>query len=54
LLICNYLGQVIFARFARKKEGNVVYFSGFARKINHLSSLFASEASKKGSKIGVT
>jgi hypothetical protein len=40
----NYL---VGARFARKKGGNVVRFSGKAQKMNHLSSLFASEASKK-------
>ncbi|MDZ7878242.1 MAG: hypothetical protein U5L45_11255 [Saprospiraceae bacterium] len=36
------------ARFARAREGNVVHFSGFARKMNHLSSFCASEASAKG------
>jgi hypothetical protein len=38
---------MFFARIARKKEGKVVQISGFARNLNHLSSFFASEASKK-------
>jgi hypothetical protein len=36
----------VFARFARKKEGEVVHFSGKARKSEPPSLLFASEASK--------
>jgi hypothetical protein len=47
---CNDLGQVVFARYARKKEGKVVQISGKARNLNHLSSLFASVASKKALK----
>jgi hypothetical protein len=43
-ILRNYLGG---ARFARTKRGKVVRFSGFARKTNHLSTFFASEASKK-------
>jgi hypothetical protein len=39
---------VVLASLAQK--GNVVHFSGKARKMNHLSSLFASEASKKTQK----
>jgi hypothetical protein len=36
---------MLFARFARKKGGEVVYFSGKARKINHIPLFCASEAS---------
>ena len=34
-----------------RKRGKVVYFSGFARKINHLSSFCASEASANLTKL---
>jgi hypothetical protein len=37
-------------RFAHKKGESCSFFSGFARKMNHFSSFFASEASKKDAK----
>jgi hypothetical protein len=37
--------SIIGARFARKKGGGVVQFSGFARKLNYIPSFFASEES---------
>jgi hypothetical protein len=36
---------MLFARFFRKKKGEVVHFSGKARKMNHIPPFFASEAS---------
>ena len=32
---------MLFARLLAKREGDVVHFSGFARKMNHFPSLFA-------------
>jgi hypothetical protein len=41
------------ARFARTKRGNVVRFSGKARKTNHLST-FCERSEQKASKTGLT
>ncbi|MDZ7877028.1 MAG: hypothetical protein U5L45_05125 [Saprospiraceae bacterium] len=38
LIFCNYLAR---ARFARTEGGEVVHFSGFARKMNDIPLFYA-------------
>jgi hypothetical protein len=43
---CTYLGQVVFARFARKKGGEVVHFSALPKNEPH-SPLFCERSEQK-------